>query len=182
MSGSGISWAICKSALRSRQITTPVPHHSVFYRPDALPAAQPTASKHWRHTGGVNAVNIVCHCALKKAQFESLEAVQKRTIHITHDLTCGMPYSSMLLYVNLDSLAAGKEDLFFCDIMDPAPLLWLLGSDLLIFFLKFILVPSTIVLLYNMVLTTTHKHTFFPWSFDYLSYYQLFYMITWWCM
>jgi len=44
VSGSGISWAICKSAPRSRQITTPVPHHSVFYRPDALPAAQPTAS------------------------------------------------------------------------------------------------------------------------------------------
>ena len=49
MSGSGISWAICKSAPRSWQITTPVPNHSVFYRPDALPAAQPTASKHWRH-------------------------------------------------------------------------------------------------------------------------------------
>ena len=48
MSGSGISWAICKSAHRSRQTTTPVPHHSVFYRSDALPAAQPTASKHWR--------------------------------------------------------------------------------------------------------------------------------------
>ena len=47
-SGSGISWAICKSAPSSRQITMPVPHHSVFYRPDALPAAQPTASKHWR--------------------------------------------------------------------------------------------------------------------------------------
>ena len=44
----GISWTICKSAPRSRQITMPVPHHSVFYRPDALPAAQPTASKHWR--------------------------------------------------------------------------------------------------------------------------------------
>ena len=27
-------------------ITTPAPHHSVFYMPDALPAAQPTASKH----------------------------------------------------------------------------------------------------------------------------------------
>ena len=26
--------------------TTPAPHRSVFYRPDALPAAQPTASKH----------------------------------------------------------------------------------------------------------------------------------------
>ena len=49
VSGSGISWAICKSAHRSRQLTTPAPHHSVFYRPDALPAAQPTASKHWRH-------------------------------------------------------------------------------------------------------------------------------------
>jgi len=40
VSGSGISCAICKSAPRSRQITTPAPHHSVFYRPDALPAAQ----------------------------------------------------------------------------------------------------------------------------------------------
>ena len=30
MSGSGISWAICKSAPRSRQKTTPAPHHSVF--------------------------------------------------------------------------------------------------------------------------------------------------------
>jgi len=30
VSGSSISWAICKSALRSRQITTPTPHHSVF--------------------------------------------------------------------------------------------------------------------------------------------------------
>ena len=30
MSGSGIRWAICKSASRSRQITMPVPHHSSF--------------------------------------------------------------------------------------------------------------------------------------------------------
>ena len=48
VSGSGISWDRCKSAPCSRQITTPASHHSVFYRPDALPAAQPTASKHWR--------------------------------------------------------------------------------------------------------------------------------------
>ena len=46
VSGSGISWSICKSAPRCGQITTPAPHHSVVYRPDALPAAQPTASKH----------------------------------------------------------------------------------------------------------------------------------------
>jgi len=47
VSGSGISWAIYKSAPCSRQ-----PHqHPItlfFYRPDALPAAHPTASKHWR--------------------------------------------------------------------------------------------------------------------------------------
>ena len=48
VSCSGISWATCKSTPRSRQITTPAPHHSVVYRPDALPATQPTASKHWK--------------------------------------------------------------------------------------------------------------------------------------
>jgi len=30
VSGSGISWTICKSALRCRQITTPAPHDSCF--------------------------------------------------------------------------------------------------------------------------------------------------------
>ena len=48
---SGISWTICKqSAPRCRQMTTPTPHPLNFYRPDALPGAQPTVSKHWRHT------------------------------------------------------------------------------------------------------------------------------------
>jgi len=45
VSGSGISRAVCKSALRTRKITTPAPHYSVFYRPDALPAAQPTVQR-----------------------------------------------------------------------------------------------------------------------------------------
>jgi len=65
----------------------------------------------------------VWHYALTKAQSESLEAVQKRAIHITHNLTRGMPYSSMLFHVNLDSLAARREDIYvgvFRDIMDPA--------------------------------------------------------------
>ena len=47
VSGSGISWARCKSAPYSRQITMPALHR-VFSRPDALPVAQPTASKHWQ--------------------------------------------------------------------------------------------------------------------------------------
>jgi len=46
VSGSGVRWAICKYAPWPRQITMPAPHHSVFYRPDALPAPKPTASKH----------------------------------------------------------------------------------------------------------------------------------------
>ena len=31
VSGSGIRWAVCKSAPRSRQTTTPTHHHSVFF-------------------------------------------------------------------------------------------------------------------------------------------------------
>jgi len=43
--GSGISWTTCKTfALCSRQTTTPAPHHSIFYRPDALLATQTTVS------------------------------------------------------------------------------------------------------------------------------------------
>jgi len=69
----------------------------------------------------------VWHYTLMKAQSESLEAVQKCAVHITHNLTRGMPYSSMLLHANLDSLAARTEDLswrFFHDIMDPTSCLY----------------------------------------------------------
>jgi len=49
--GSGISWTICKSFAPCSSLRTDN-HASTsslsFYRPDALPAAQPTASKHWR--------------------------------------------------------------------------------------------------------------------------------------
>ena len=43
VSGSGISWAICKSAYRSRQMTTPTPHHSVFSQA-GCPSCHPTNS------------------------------------------------------------------------------------------------------------------------------------------
>ena len=43
VSGSGISWAICKSAPRSRQITTQVSHHSVFLQA-GCPSCRPTNS------------------------------------------------------------------------------------------------------------------------------------------
>jgi len=43
VSGSGISWAVCKSAPRFRQITMPAPHHSVFLQA-ACPSCCPTNS------------------------------------------------------------------------------------------------------------------------------------------
>jgi len=43
VSGSGISWAICKSASRSRQITTPALHHSVILEA-GCPSCRPTNS------------------------------------------------------------------------------------------------------------------------------------------
>jgi len=43
VNGSGINWAVCKSATRSRQITTPAPHHSVFLRAEC-PSYYPTNS------------------------------------------------------------------------------------------------------------------------------------------
>ena len=42
VSGSGISWTICKSAPRSRQITTQAPHHSVLQA--GCPSCRPTNS------------------------------------------------------------------------------------------------------------------------------------------
>ena len=52
MSGNGISWAICKSAPRSRQITIPAPHYSVFLQA-GCPSCCPTVSKH-THTHPFN--------------------------------------------------------------------------------------------------------------------------------
>ena len=109
------------------------------------------------------------HYALTKAQSESLEAVQKRAIRIVHIPTHGMPYSSMLFYANLSSLASRREDLsykFFCHIADPASWLHSLlphldrrlspqGLDPLKCFLKFTLARSATAPSYNMALITT---------------------------
>jgi len=39
------SYKLCKAPVKS---SPPTNQHPVFYRPDALPVAQPTVSKHWR--------------------------------------------------------------------------------------------------------------------------------------
>ena len=43
VSGGGISWATCKSAPSSRQITMPAPHHSIFFQA-GCPSCRPTNS------------------------------------------------------------------------------------------------------------------------------------------
>ena len=70
-------------------------------------------------------LSVTCQLMLTSLYFRYLgdPSLFKSALSITHNLTHGMPYSSMLLQVNLDSLAARREDLsrrFFCDIMDPA--------------------------------------------------------------
>ena len=63
VSGSGISWAICKSAPRSRQITMPVPHHSSFLQagcPSCHPANNVKALKASLAT--ITVWNAVCAC------------------------------------------------------------------------------------------------------------------------
>jgi len=42
----GVAVASAGPYATSLQKTMPVPHHSVFYRPDTLHVTQPTASKH----------------------------------------------------------------------------------------------------------------------------------------
>jgi len=46
VSGSGIGWAICKSAPRSRQITMPAPHHSLVNLVLICPCYLPMLHKH----------------------------------------------------------------------------------------------------------------------------------------
>ena len=43
--GDNWNYKSCKAPVKS---SSPTSQHPVFYRPDALPVAQPTVSKHWR--------------------------------------------------------------------------------------------------------------------------------------
>ena len=66
MSCSGISWATCKSAPRSRQITMPVPHHSVFYsflRPSCRPTNSVKALKAQKFQDHIRLVHKYLHFA-----------------------------------------------------------------------------------------------------------------------
>jgi len=62
VSDSGISWAICKSALCSRQITTPAPHHSVFT--GRMPFLPPNQQRQSTEGILIHQVNLTINCTV----------------------------------------------------------------------------------------------------------------------
>jgi len=65
VSGSGVSWAICKSAPCPRQITTPAPHHSVSYSPSWRPTNSVKAQKANNNDNDVYCF-VLCQLTLRK--------------------------------------------------------------------------------------------------------------------
>ena len=95
MSVSGISWAICKSAPRSRQITTPAPHHSVFLQ-TGCPSCRPTPPLSFLQTGcpscrPTNSVKaqkatvtetVQCNYSVSAAAVCKIQALRLTTAHV----------------------------------------------------------------------------------------------------
>ena len=100
-------WATCKSAPRSRQITTPAPHHSVLYRPDALPAAQPTASKHRR---------------------QLLQPISEILLSSVNDMNERFSIACQRLLLSLS---------FYCSLVGTAPVCMIVFGFIFSFFLPF---------------------------------------------
>ena len=64
----GISWTICKqSAPRSKQITTPTLHHSIFYKPDPLSGAH----QQCQSTEGISILTVEKNCLVLAANVQS---------------------------------------------------------------------------------------------------------------
>jgi len=76
VSGSGISWAICKSAHRSRQITTPEPHHSVGWQERHLACKKTDSVKVHPLWPQYKTWAPVCHAALFTVHYCLLTFIQ----------------------------------------------------------------------------------------------------------
>ena len=119
VSGSGISWAVCKSASRSRQTTTSSPHHSVFYRPDALPATQPTASKHWRQEITTTMTHSPLSASTNVAVYftKDWKCANKQSAPRSRQITTPTPHHSIftgrMLFLTHNSVKAWKAA---CDV------------------------------------------------------------------
>ena len=110
VSGSGISWAICKSAPCSRQITTPAPHYSVFYLQcfDAVGwAAGSFATYTHTHT---RLMAITAMIIVHRAQ-QNLHQCQKSTSSRHYWLT------RLESTLSIDSTSALIDRLELCDLI-----------------------------------------------------------------
>jgi len=87
VSGRGISWAICKSAPCSRQITMPTPHHSVFLQA-GCPSCRPTNS--------VKALKADCSNIINQKHKQWLSLMSRQ--HIRFWFKFGIDSSCKLLF------------------------------------------------------------------------------------
>jgi len=97
VSGSGIisDIQVCTSLQTDNHASTPP---LSFYRPDALPAAQPTASKHWRHDKALKACQSTVQSSTRQTrckQYKSVntyidlcENINKSTVVIRRPAKC----------------------------------------------------------------------------------------------
>jgi len=76
VSGSGISWAICKSTRRCIQITTPTPHHSVFLQTGCPSCCQTKASKHRRY---ISCISYHCKCIIHPVHLRHLSSKMRNS-------------------------------------------------------------------------------------------------------
>ena len=79
VSGSGISWAICKSASRSRQITMPVPHHSSFFT-GQMPFLPPNQQR--QSTDGNYDYNIITISSISSQYHRYHKSIPQNACHI----------------------------------------------------------------------------------------------------
>ena len=70
VSGSGIGWAICKSTHRSRQITTPVPDHSVFLQAGCTFCRPTNSVKAQKATGRRRHTHTHTHTHRKTTEYQ----------------------------------------------------------------------------------------------------------------
>jgi len=82
VSGSGISWAMCKSAPHSRQITMPAPQHSVFtgQMPFPLPNQQRQSTEGQGHFQNNALIKAQCRYCNINMQITMLSLVDTSTI------------------------------------------------------------------------------------------------------
>jgi len=119
VSGSGISWAICKSAPNLRQTTMPAPHQSIFYR---CPSC--------RQTNSVKALKAMCmHACVWIGITIVLGAAYSRILYwyareqqmqnISHNITERWQLTSEIRtrYFSCSDLTSAKESE---DLLDPS--------------------------------------------------------------